>query len=146
VVITGDHAQEFNELKLNYWGHCGNFSRYQTQTPMIVRWPGKGAQTVTRLTSHLDLAPSLMQAMFDCTTDPARYSNGRYFWDTSPRPFVLVSSWDTFSINEPDRITVTEATGQIQVLDPRYRAIPGATVRPESSKAAMEGMGRFFAR
>jgi uncharacterized protein len=146
VVITGDHAQEFNDLKLNYWGHCGNFSRFQTQTPMVVRLPGKKAEKLSHLTSHLDLAPTLMKVMFGCTTDPAKYSNGRYLWDSSPRPFTLISSWDTFSINEQDRITVTESTGQIQVLDQRYREIKGATIRPEVSRDAMEGMGRFFAR
>jgi uncharacterized protein len=146
VVVTGDHGQEFNDLKLNYWGHCGNFSRYQTQTPLLIRWPGEPHREFSQLTSHLDLAPSLMKRMLGCSSDPASYSNGRYLWDTAPRPFTLVSSWDTFSINEPDRITVTQSSGQVDILDGRYREIPGATVRPAVSKAAMEGMGRFFAR
>jgi uncharacterized protein len=146
VVITGDHAQEFNDLKLNYWGHCGNFSKYQTQIPLIVHWPGKKHQVYGHLTSHLDLAPTLMKEMLGCQTDPSRYANGRYLDDASPRPFVLISSWDTFSINERDRITVSQPSGQVEVLSPSYRPLAGARVNPEVSKNAMEGMGRFFAR
>ncbi len=36
VLVTGDHAEEFNDLKLNYWGHNGNFSDYQLQVPFVL--------------------------------------------------------------------------------------------------------------
>jgi hypothetical protein len=37
VIITADHGQEFNENKLNFWGHNGNFTKYQTQVPLIIK-------------------------------------------------------------------------------------------------------------
>lgn len=146
VMITGDHGEEFNDLKLNYWGHVGNFARYQTQTPLVIHWPGKAPAIHTHTTSHLDIAPTLMKEMFACETDPSKFSNGRSLMDTSPRPYVLISSWDTFSTNEPDRITVVRKSGEIDILDAFYRPLPGAKTRPEISKSAMEGMGRFYAR
>jgi membrane-anchored protein YejM (alkaline phosphatase superfamily) len=36
VLITGDHAQEFNENKKNFWGHNGNFSRWQVCVPLLM--------------------------------------------------------------------------------------------------------------
>lgn len=146
VAITGDHGEEFNDLKMNYWGHVGNFSRFQTQTPLVIHWPGKAPAIYTHTTSHLDVAPTLMKDMFACESDISKFSNGRSLLDKSPRPYVLISSWDTFSTNEPDRISVVQKSGEIDILDAAYRPLAGAKIRPEISKSAMEGMGRFYAR
>jgi membrane-anchored protein YejM (alkaline phosphatase superfamily) len=146
VVITGDHGQEFNDLKMNYWGHTGNFSRFQTQTPLVIHWPGKASQVFTHTTSHLDMAPTLMHQMLGCTNDPKTYSNGRYLFDTTSRPYVLASSWDTFGVIEPDRITVSLNAGELDILDNSYRPIMGAKVRPEITRSAMQGIGKFFGR
>lgn len=146
VVITGDHGEEFNDLKMNYWGHVGNYSRYQTQTPLVVHWPGQSPGVFRHLTSHLDISPTLMNKLLGCTTESSRYSNGRDLMDLSPRSYVLISSWDTFSTIEADRITVAQKSGEIEILDHNYRDVPGAVVRPEISRSAMEGMGRFYGR
>ena len=34
IIITGDHGQEFNENKKNYWGHGSNFSDWQIKVPL----------------------------------------------------------------------------------------------------------------
>ena len=146
ILITGDHGEEFNDLKMNYWGHVGNFSHFQTQTPLVIHWPGKSPATYSHTTSHLDIAPTLMKDMLACQTDPSKYSNGRNLQDTSVRPYVLISSWETFSTNEPDRITVVQKSGELDILDRFYKPIAGAKVRPDISRSAMEGMGRFYAR
>lgn len=146
VVITGDHGQEFNDLKMNYWGHTGNFSRFQTQTPLVIHWPGKAPGIFAHTTSHLDISPTFMNQLLGCTNDPAKYSNGRYLFDNSPRPYVLASSWDTFGVIEPDRTTVSLHAGELDILDKTYRPIKGAKVRPEITRSTMEGVGRFFAR
>lgn len=146
IIITGDHGEEFNDLKMNYWGHVGNFARFQTQTPLVINWPGKSPAIFNHTTSHLDIAPTLMKDILGCETDLSKYSNGRNLLDKSPRPFVMISSWDTFSTNESDRITVVQKSGEVDILDTSYRPLPGAKIRPEISKSAMEGMGRFYAR
>ena len=87
-----------------------------------------------------------MKDMLACQTDPSKYSNGRNLLDTSVRPYVLISSWETFSTNEPDRITVVQKSGELDILDRFYKPIAGAKVRPDISRSAMEGMGRFYAR
>lgn len=146
VVITGDHGEEFNDLKLNYWGHGGNFSKYQTQTPMVIRWPGKEGRVYSHATTHLDLVPTLMKDLLGCQSEPGAFSNGRSLLDAGERPFSVISSWDSFSVNEPDRITVTHPSGDLEVLNAAYRPIKGATARPKVSVDAMQGMGKFFAR
>jgi len=145
VVVTGDHGEEFNDNRLNYWGHNGNFSRYQTQVPLIVHWPGRGAREYTHRTSHLDVAPTLMTDLLGCTTPPDRYSQGRHLLQAGGRPFLVVGSWHSLAIRQPERVTVLDNLGQVDVLGPGYRPIPGA--RPDGAVMVqvLGEMGRFFA-
>ena len=43
IIITSDHAEEFNDKDQGYWGHGSNFTRYQTSVPLIMFLP----QTMT---------------------------------------------------------------------------------------------------
>ena len=63
VLISADHGEEFDDLGQGYWGHNGNFSKYQTQVPMILFWPKKDPAICNYRTSHLDVAPTLIGAL-----------------------------------------------------------------------------------
>ena len=54
VVISSDHGDEFNDNKLNFWGHGGNFTDAQIKVPLVIHWPGKKSANVEYVTSHLD--------------------------------------------------------------------------------------------
>lgn len=56
IVITSDHGEEFNDTGKNYWGHNGNFTKYQAQIPFIVKWPGKASIDIGYRTSALDVS------------------------------------------------------------------------------------------
>lgn len=77
VVVVGDHAEEFNENGLGYWGHGSNFSRWQTQTPLILRGPGvRSGEVETNLSLHQDVVPTLMQEVLGCSGAVETYANG----------------------------------------------------------------------
>ncbi|ACE84178.1 sulfatase-like hydrolase/transferase [Cellvibrio japonicus] len=77
VVITGDHAEEFNENQAGFWGHGSNFTRWQTQTPLLVRAPGKVLPAhEPRPSTHQDIVPTLMHEVLGCTTARESYSTG----------------------------------------------------------------------
>lgn len=144
VVITGDHGEEFNDLKLGYWGHNGNFAKFQTQTPLLLHFPGATGRTFSHTTTSLDVVPTLMKEMFGAVTDPAGYSNGTYLTDSRQRSFVHVSTWDSFALVDDKRICIVENKGGTEVVDCNYRELPGETMNPLVSKEAMEGMSRFY--
>ncbi|MDR1050627.1 MAG: sulfatase-like hydrolase/transferase [Deltaproteobacteria bacterium] len=78
IVVTGDHAEEFNENGLGYWGHGSNFSRWQTATPMILKTPGqREGRTIDRRSLHADLVPTLMEEALGCVSSPELYSHGQ---------------------------------------------------------------------
>ena len=94
VVITGDHAEEFNENGLGYWGHGSNFTRWQTQTPLLVMSPGQFAgKRETRLSLHQDIVPTLMQEALGCRGPQEAYSSGSHLFRLPERRGTLLSSY-----------------------------------------------------
>ena len=93
VIVTGDHAQEFNENRKNYWSHGGNFSRWQIQVPLIVHVPGaEGGIVRTHRTTHYDIVPTLMQTFLGVKNPIDDYSAGHLLTDTVSRDWHVVGS------------------------------------------------------
>lgn len=61
VIITSDHGEEFNDNQQNYWGHGSNYSMAQIHVPLYIYIPEKEGTVLTHKTTHLDVAPMLMQ-------------------------------------------------------------------------------------
>lgn len=94
IVITGDHAEEFNENGQGYWGHGSNFTRWQTQTPLIVRAPGQQeVKSESRLSLHQDVVPTLMKHALSCTSPINDYSNGADLLALPDKRGTIISSY-----------------------------------------------------
>jgi len=94
IIITGDHAEEFNENNLGYWGHGSNFSRWQTHVPLVVRVPGQrvGA-SVDRTSTHQDVVPTLMRSVLGCNGASSAYSNGESLFALPDSRSTVLSSY-----------------------------------------------------
>jgi len=76
IVVTGDHGEEFNDNKAGFWGHGSNFTRYQTQVPLLIRWPGnRPAEEISQRSSHVDVVPTLLRYL-GVKNDFADFSSG----------------------------------------------------------------------
>lgn len=123
VVVTGDHGQEFNDLKQNYWGHNSNFASFQTRVPMFVHWPGRASHTFTHRTSHFDVAPTILEEVLGCSNVAADYSVGRSLFDTGDRGVLTLSSYgESAGVAPNGRTLVVSQSGEIDVFDADYRA------------------------
>lgn len=92
VLITSDHGEEFNDNHRNYWGHSGNFTRYQTQVPLLAYFPWKEPRRVVRPTSHVDIVPTLLQEALGCGDQVNDYSTGRNLFDALDAQRAMVIS------------------------------------------------------
>lgn len=144
VLVTGDHAEEFNDLKLNYWGHNGNFSNYQLQVPFVLHWPGQGGGRDARVSSHEDWVPTLMRHGLGCENALTDYSTGRDLLaaPTNKRALV-VESWSQRAVRNGEAIYVFDKFGNATALDARYRPLPQQTPDAASIRAAWEALTRF---
>lgn len=145
IVVTGDHGQEFNDNKLNYWGHNSNFSRYQTQVPLLIRWPGQGAQRYTHRTSHFDVVPTLLHDALSCMNPPQDYSSGLRLSEADEQRLLVLSSYEQFAVAEPGQIAIVDELGGMEVVDEHYRHSNGKLAPPRLARA-MDEMARFYKR
>ena len=149
VVITGDHSQEMNDNKLNYWGHNSNFTRAQTQVPFVMFGPqvetqGQLAENAKLTTSHEDLAPTLMNHYLGSKGKIEDYSTGvDLFGDQVQRDWIMSSSYSGYAIIYDDVIIEVNGAGQSQMLDSTYRPLKGETMNYQYVQEALEKISRF---
>lgn len=118
VVITGDHAQEFNDNGRCFWGHNGNYSSAQMEVPMIYYKSGNAPADYSHWTSHYDVVPTLMKDLFGCENRVSDYSTGQLLTDETPRKALLVDSYIGAGVVEASgRITNIYYDGTYSIMD-----------------------------
>jgi membrane-anchored protein YejM (alkaline phosphatase superfamily) len=111
VIVTGDHGEEFMEN--GAWGHNSAFVEEQTRVPLVVLMPGKEPAVIHRMTSHLDIATTLLQEL-GIGAETASYSLGTHLLDAEPCGHLVVSDWHSVGLVTPDfkyRIPYLMTTG-----------------------------------
>jgi hypothetical protein len=145
VIVTSDHGEEFNDNRAGWWGHCGNFTRWQTQVPLLVWWPGRAPARVERPTTHVDVPTTLLARVF-CATSPSDWSNGRDLFvdDPRPRPMVVGGYANHAYVMGED----VHAVYPVFVQSYRLSNIRDPAGRPDPAlvRMAMDETRRFFTR
>ncbi|PID89984.1 MAG: hypothetical protein CSA97_05270 [Bacteroidetes bacterium] len=146
VLITGDHAQEFNDNQQNYWGHNGNFTDAQIKVPLLLYEPAmKGDTVIARPTSHYDLAPTLMHRLFACKSPDSLYSAGSDLLKGGSPEFLVLGATGNWAIRHQGYIYELNVAGELRATDSCLRP----TERPlplEIFQAAQREMSRFYLR
>jgi len=141
LLITGDHGDEFYEN--GYFGHTSAFGDYQVRTVFVLHVPGEPARTVDRLTSHMDVVPTLMELM-GAVTPVESYSQGLSLLGSRKHDYVSSANWDTAAmIDDQVKIVYSTELYNIDKFEVRnkkdYALVPNAreTVR-QKKKALMD--------
>ena len=121
VILTGDHAQEFNDNGLNYWGHNSNFSRAQTHTPLVVHWPGMEPAEFTHMTTHYDVAPTLLARLFDVDAPMDTYAEGQDLFSKGSRLPLLLANYIEYALLDEEGYVVVDRYHDVHVLGNDYR-------------------------
>ncbi len=146
VIVTSDHGQEFNDNKMNYWGHGSNFTPTQVHVPLVVHWPGKAKNTYEHRTSHSDISVTLMTDVFNTKTPSRDYSLGYQLTDTVRSDWTIAGSYVNYAILEKDRHIVTYQSGQYEILDQTARPSKDQALSPKLSMAVMDALSRYYQR
>ncbi|MDG1477932.1 MAG: sulfatase-like hydrolase/transferase, partial [Vicingaceae bacterium] len=145
IIITGDHGQEFNDNKKNYWGHGSNHTKAQLQVPLIVYSPNSKKQHFNHWTSHYDIAPTLMQDVFKVKNPIFDYSIGLNLKDTSNRESLIVGSPDIFSIiQKPNKINTVFYNGTFEITDFSLNSIPEAALNVNVIDSILTRSNSFY--
>lgn len=147
VFVMGDHGEEFRECGL--FGHDSSFSPWQTKTLMVARIPGEMPRKISRLTSHLDVPPTILTYL-GAENPLSDYTQGLPLTATQELPFVYVTSWDIAAIVDRETTTMfgLEAyKAETTVFDQNYAPLPHQREALAAKRAelldALNGMRSF---
>ncbi|EGR1891024.1 DUF3413 domain-containing protein [Vibrio vulnificus] len=148
VLITGDHGQEMNDNKLNFWGHNSNFTDAQVNVPFAIFGPGVDAAKMQwsseALTSHQDVVPTLMKHYLGVTNDVKDYSVGEdLLGDAVKRDWIISSNYSGYAIITDDNILEVSGGGQYQFMDKTNRQLKDQQPNFTYLQQALEQISRF---
>lgn len=97
LIITGDHAEEFNDNAKAYWGHGSNFTLYQTHVPLIIYKQNDSlSHQYNFFTGHIDIVPTILKDYLGCQNPVSDFSSGINFkaLQDQSRSFIQTSYKD----------------------------------------------------
>ena len=111
IVITGTHGQAFKDQNTNDALING------AHVPMVLIWPHKGPRNIYKMTSHVDIMPTLMQDVFAVKNKSNDYSSGHHLLNNNDRQYVLSGNINNYVIYEDRKITQFSGNGDIDTID-----------------------------
>lgn len=144
VVITGDHGEEFNDNQLGYLGHTSNYTRFQVQTPLIIHWPKGKSHVFSHLTTHYDIAPTLLKRALGCGALASSYSLGKDLFDRADPAYVIVNSYIGLGVVEPERITTIFQVGNFEIQNLNAKPILNANLHIKIMQSVFSDLKRFY--
>ncbi|MDR3049167.1 MAG: sulfatase-like hydrolase/transferase [Elusimicrobiota bacterium] len=142
IIISGDHAQELNDTRNNFWSHNANFTKYQIKVPLLIFWNGKKGEIINYRTSHYDIVPTLMKEVLGVQNEISDYSIGYNLFDKTPRKYVISISYTDKAIVTENNISVINKFGSLQNYDDNYNKTKA--VDAEFIKEALDIMSKFY--
>lgn len=94
IVITGDHGEEFWEH--GHFTHSSAFTDEQLRVPLWIHLPGQAGGEITRLTSHMDVVPTVLAAL-GVANPPGDYAQGAHLIG-GRRDFAVASGWGNYAV------------------------------------------------
>ena len=143
VIVTSDHGEEFNDNHAGWWGHTGNFTRFQSQVPLVFHLPGRAPRQVDQMTAHIDVPTTLLEEVYGCGP-PHDYSNGENLFalPAGPRAFVVSGYVNhAFGMGEAVHTVYPMLVQSYRLGDIHGRAGPPD---PRLARRLMEETQRFY--
>jgi hypothetical protein len=136
VVVTGDHGEEFFEH--GQFGHTGNFTAAQVAVPFLLRGPGIEAGLEKRPTSHVDLAPTLLELLGADPAQRSSYCLGHNLLEPPSKRLRVVAGWGELGLWVDGgilRMPLRGHRGMVEALDDSWRPHPQEELLIRASEA-----------
>lgn len=145
VVITSDHGEEFNDHKMNYWGHTGNYSDTQVHVPLYLYLPDHQPELINYRTTHYDIVPTLMNELFDVKGDTQSYSVGQDLFENGiPRDWFIAGSYYNYALVGKETMLVVNPGGHSQQVNNQLKVDKEHQVPVNVIQDSLDEMSRFY--
>ena len=146
VLITADHGNEFNDNHQGYWGHASNFTRYQTQIPLIIHWPGQKPLLIKHMTSHYDVIPTLLNRIFGLQNPTNDYSIGQSLFNEKAPAFLLIHSYTNLGLVNGKKIITIFPSGYYQTQNLQAKMLSNKSLPMKNVLAALGLTQRYYSK
>ena len=85
--------------------------------PLIIAWPNKNSEVISRPTSHVDIMLTLMQDALNVTTPYKQYSQGENLFTSNQRQWLIAGKENEIAALYPERTIVINGSGYYQIYD-----------------------------
>ncbi len=144
IVICGDHGQEFNDNKKNFWGHNGNFSDVQIGTNLLWYSPDSEPKTVKYRTSHYDISPTILKKYLGLQNPIDDFGKGKMLTDSTLRDWLLVGSRDNFAFLHKNHIYEKRPSGYFFATDAHLNELPQDSIDYNVLNDKIREIGSFY--
>jgi membrane-anchored protein YejM (alkaline phosphatase superfamily) len=146
IIITGDHGQEFNENKKNYWGHGSNFSPVQVRIPFMIFDASRAKGIYKHRTTHYDIAPTLMKEYLGVDNPVEDLGIGHIITDTCSREWHYVGDYGNYAfvIDKEMRVLEKEHSGFVEVYDSLVNPLDGYRYDMHKLNNKIIELNRFY--
>tara|TARA_R110001583_G_scaffold40778_1_gene130089 strand:+ start:14089 stop:15882 length:1794 start_codon:yes stop_codon:yes gene_type:complete len=111
VIITGANGASFEKAT------SAQAAINNAHVPLIVLWPGQSQQNITRMTSHVDIVPTLMESALGVQNESKHYSDGQSLFNDTARPYLLSGDLIKYVIYQEEKITQFNNDGHISSIN-----------------------------
>lgn len=144
LIITSDHAEEFADTRPTRFGHGSNYTKYQTQVPLVIHWPGKTHQVMEHRTSSVDVMATLVDEVLNCENNISDYSNGSNLFDEAVRAVQVMASYYNYAFVTPEGSYIQNPIGLPDVRDNQDKAVKDGKLNAKAAFEAFKKMRHFY--
>lgn len=118
VILAGEFGFELGYNDAWDFGYSGDYTYNKLHVPFMIYDQTETARKYDKLTSHTDLAPTLLEKYLGVTTSYSEYSTGNNLFEKdNPAEFIISGDSSIVYIVENDQITKINNRGNLFVTD-----------------------------
>ncbi|GAA6133422.1 DUF3413 domain-containing protein [Oceaniserpentilla sp. 4NH20-0058] len=144
LIVTSDHAEEFADTKPTRFGHGSNYTKFQTQVPLVIHWPGKEAKEVNYRTSSVDVMATLVDELLNCSNPVSDYSSGSNLFSDVQRGPQIIASYYNYAFVTPQGSFIQNPIGLPESRNNNDELDDSLQLSPKSAFGVLEKMKHFY--
>lgn len=151
ILVTGDHGEEF--LECGFYGHTSAYTPQQVRVPFLLRGPGIENGVERRPTSHLDFAPTVLEALGVAPALRERWCLGENLLAPPAARKRVIGGWNELGVWTDDvilRVPLARLEFDVEVFDYAWREVADDRAVLRTEYETLEQLGsecnRFLKR
>jgi hypothetical protein len=151
VIVSGDHGEEFREC--GFYGHTSAFTPQQVEVPFLLRGPGIAHGRELRPTSHLDFAPTLLEALGASPATRSLWCLGENLFAPPTARKRVLGGWNELGVWTEGailRVPLSRLEFDVDVYDYGWNEVEDDLAILQAERATLEQLGaecnRFLKR